>query len=234
MQKKGTEFPPTHWTLIVASSGPEREVALTQLYRIYWLPLCAQARRLGAPVDEVEDLVQEFFMALFNSEALHRVDREIGRFRSYLMVALRHRLSDHRSRRHAKKRGGNIAALPMEAVDAPVDPPPAPMDEREFDADWARALVAEATRRFEVSHKSDPLCAQVFADDAESFALAATRLGITPAAVKSRVYRLRQRFRKIMREEVLRTVADEAECDTELRYLCAVLDKVDGMTVPGS
>ena len=119
-------------------------------------------------------------------------------------------------------------------MDAPVDPPAAPLDEREFDADWARALVAEAMRRFEVLHQGDPLCAQVFGDDAGSFEQAATQLGITPSAVKSRVFRLRQRFRKIMREEVLRTVATERECDTELRYLCSVLDKVDGVTLPGA
>src|SRR5882762_9595722 len=106
MQKTGAEFPPTHWTLIVASSGPQRDAALTQLYRIYWGPLCAQARRLGAGADEVEDLVQEFLVALFNSGSLNRVDRQVGRFRGYLIGALRHRLSDHRARRHARKRGG--------------------------------------------------------------------------------------------------------------------------------
>jgi RNA polymerase sigma factor (sigma-70 family) len=233
MQKTGAEFPPTHWTLIVASSGPQREVALTQLYRIYWVPLCAQARRFGAAVDEVEDLVQEFFVSLFDSGALNRVDPQVGRFRGYLIAALRHRLSDHRARGQAKKRGGGVAALPLEAVEMSVDPPSAPMDEREFDADWARALVAEAIRRFHVANQGDPLCAQVFGDDAGSFAQAAAQLGITPSAVKSRVFRLRQRFRKIMREEVLRTVADEEECDTELRYLCAVLDKIDGMTFTG-
>ena len=234
MQKTGTEFPPTHWTLIVASAGPRRDAALTQLYRIYWTPLCAQARRLGVAEDEIEDVVQEFLVSLFDSGALGRADPQVGRFRSYLIGALRHHVGDHRERLHATKRGGGVPALTLDDVDAPVDPPPAPVDEREFDADWARALVAEAMRRFHAQHEGDPLCAQVLGDDAESFAKAGAQLGITPAAVKSRVFRLRQRFRKIMREEVLRTVADEGECDGELRYLCAVLDKVDGVKFPAA
>ncbi len=234
MLNTGADFPPTHWTLIVASDGPRRDAVLTELYRIYWTPLCAQACRLGAAADEVEDVVQEFLVSLFESGSLGRADPQVGRFRSYLIGALRHHLGDHRARLHAKKRGGGVPALPLDGVDAPVDPPPAPVDEREFDADWAHALVAEAMRRFHALHEGDPLCAQVFGEDAESFTKAATQLGITPAAVKSRVFRLRQRFRKIMREEVLRTVADESECDTELRYLCTVLDKVNGVTLPGA
>ncbi len=109
-------------------------------------------------------------------------------------------------------------------------------DDCAFDAEWARALLDAALRRWQDE-------AQLSAESRASFALlsglalggddrsqaqAAARLDITVPAVKSRVFRLRQRFREIMREEVLRTVASEAECDEELRYLGAVLEKVDG------
>jgi RNA polymerase sigma factor (sigma-70 family) len=234
MQPNGSEFPPTQWTVIVESTGPRRDAALTQLYRIYWSPLCAQARRFGICQHEVEDVVQEFFVSLFESGSLRRADREVGRFRSYLIGALRHHLADYHDRCLAQKRGGGVPVVPLENVEAPAAVTDAPVDEREFDADWARALVAEAARRFRALHEGDPLCAQALSDDAMNLSHAAAELKITTAAVKSRVFRLRQRFRKIIREEVLRTVATEDECDTELRYLCAVLDKVDGIKLPGA
>lgn len=229
VQQNRADFPPTHWTLIVEATGPRRDAALAQIYRIYWTPLCTQARRLGVSADDVEDAVQEFLVALFGSGSLGRADPQAGRFRSYLIGALRNHLGNIRARLHAQKRGGGVAAIPLEGVDAP-----APVDEREFDAEWARALVGEALRRFHAEHGGDPLCAQVLGEEAGSFGAAAAQLGITPAAVKSRVFRLRQRFRKIMREEVVRTVSGERECDEELRYLCTVLDKVDGVKLPGA
>ena len=227
MQATGSEFPPTHWTLIVASSGPSRDAALTRLYEIYWPPLCAQARRLGVGADEAEDVVQEFFIGLFGSGSLQRADPGSGRFRSYLIGALKNQLGNRRAKLHAQKRGGGQAALSLDGVDAPVL-----TDDCEFDSEWARALIGEAMRRFTAEHPGDPLCTRAVGDEDASNTDVAAQLRITPAAVKSRVFRLRQRFRQIVREEVLRTVADERECDDELRHLCAVLDKVDGVKMP--
>jgi len=105
-------------------------------------PLCAQARRLGAGADEVEDLCRSFSSRCSTPARSIAWTGQVGRFRGYLIGALRHRLSDHRARRHAQKRGGGVSALPLEEV----DPASRSDDEREFDADWARALVAEAMR----------------------------------------------------------------------------------------
>jgi RNA polymerase sigma-70 factor (ECF subfamily) len=232
-----SDFPATHWTLIAAAGGPDRDTALSRLYQTYWRPLCAQARRFGVPEDDVEDAVQELFVNLFRSGAVERAERCRGRFRSYLLGALRNHLSHRRAHAQTQKRGAAQALVPLDSIDPSQHPEPAPMDTREFDAEWARALLDEALRRFEREERHsaasrasfDALSGCVLGDAEIAHHEAARSLGITEAAVKSRVFRLRQRFHEIVREEVHRTVASDAECDEELRYLCAVLDKVDGV-----
>jgi RNA polymerase sigma-70 factor (ECF subfamily) len=232
-REESSEFPATHWTLIAAASGPARDSALSRLYQAYWLPMCAQARRFGVPEAEVEDVAQELFLSLFRSGAVERADRERGRFRSYLLGALRNHLGHRRARELTLKRGGGEAALPLDGHEL-VQPP---ADAREFDAEWAHALLGEALRRFqhEEQHSEESrasfaaLGGPALGDEEFSCEEVALRLGITVPAVKSRVFRLRQRFHDIVREEVRRTVANEAECDDELRYLSAVLAKVDGV-----
>lgn len=233
--RESAEFPATHWTLIAATAGPERDSALSRLYKTYWAPICAQARRFGVAPDDVEDVAQELFMHLFRSGAVERAERSRGRFRSYLLGALRNHLSHRRAHDAAQKRGGGVAPLPLESESVTVET----IDAREFDAEWARTLVGEALRRFqsEEQHSAESrasfavLGGPALGDDAFSCAEAAQQLGITVPAVKSRVFRMRQRFHQIVREEVRRTVSDDAETDEELRYLSAVLAKVDG--VPG-
>jgi RNA polymerase sigma-70 factor (ECF subfamily) len=230
-----SDFPATHWTLIAAAHGPDGEPAFERLYRTYWAPLCAQARRFGVPVDDVEDVVQELFTSLLRSGTIERADRHRGRFRSYLLGALRNHLSHRRAHSQALKRGGGEDARPIEEHDA-VQPA---ADARDFDAEWAHALLVEALRRFQSEEQHSEESRASFAvlgptalgEEEFACAEAAHRLGISAAAVKSRVFRLRQRFHSIVREEVLRTVTSEAECDEELRHLCAVIEKVNGMPV---
>ena len=223
-------FPPTHWTLLAAAEGPARRDALDQLYRIYWQPLCAQARRFGVREDEAEDVVQEFLVGLFANGSLARADPQIGRFRSYLLGALRNFLSHRRDYQHAQKRGGDTPTLPLSAADAVSTG----TDPCQFDADWAHALLDQALASFghEMRETFGADAYEVLRDFAlgekeSSYEDAARQLGITVAAVKSRIFRLRQRFREILRAEVIRTVPSETECDTELRYLCAVLEQTD-------
>lgn len=238
------EFPATHWTLIGAVSGPDREAALSRLYKIYWPPLCAQAVRFGVPRDEVEDFTQELFMSLVGSGAMERAQAARGRFRSYLLGALRNQLSHHRAHALAAKRGsGQTFAAPDPGALA-TEPAATAMDARDFDGEWAQALLGEALRRFrhEAEHSGESRASFAVLGDAVlgredlSCEEAARRLGITVAAVKSRTFRLRQRFHEIVREEVRRTVSSETECDEELRYLCSVLERVDATPaapVPG-
>jgi RNA polymerase sigma factor (sigma-70 family) len=231
------EFPPTHWTLIAAAAAPDSNAALGRLYKTYWAPLRAQARRFGVREEDLDDVLQELFMALFTSGSLARAKPECGRFRSYLLGALRNNLNHRRARLTAEKRGGGEIALTLDEIDpaAPIDG--SPLDGRAFDIDWARTLAAEALRRFEAEQNASDesrasyaaLGAMALGDSPETPQEAATRLGLSVSAIKSRLFRLRDRFRETVREEVFRTVSTETECDDELRYLCAVLEKLDGV-----
>ncbi len=235
--KESADFPATHWTLIAAAAGPERDSALSRLYRTYWTPICAQARRFGVLPDDVEDVAQELFVHLFRSGAVGRAERSRGRFRSYLLGALRNHLSHRRAHDRALKRGGGQETVPLAATDLAPSPAFAPEETLEFDAEWAHALLGEALRRFqhEEQHGAESraslevLGGSALGDEELPSEDAARRLGITVPAVKSRIFRLRQRFHEVVREEVRRTVSHEADCDEELRHLCAVLGKVDGM-----
>lgn len=231
------DFPATHWTLITEASGPDRDSALSRLYKTYWTPICAQARRFGVPPDDVEDVAQELFIQLFRSGAVARAERNRGRFRSYLLGALRNHLSHRRAHAHTLKRGGGVHTVPFETLEPASFPVAAQEEALDFDAEWAHALLAEALRRFqhEEQHSAESraslavLGGAVFGGEELAGADAARRLGITVPAVKSRVFRLRQRFHDLVREEVRRIVASDADCDEELRHLCAVLGKADGV-----
>ncbi len=237
LSKHSSDFPATHWTLIAAVSGPERDFALSRLYQIYWRPICAQARHFGAAENEVEDVAQELFVSLFRSGAIDRADPERGRFRSYLLGALRNFLSHRRAHASAGKRGGGHTRVALEALELePLDRAGA-AGTRAFDAAWAHALLGEALRLFhqEIGHSAEGrasftvLSGFLFGEAVPSCADAARQLGISVPAVKSRVFRLRHRLQQIVREEVARTVATPAEIDDELRYLSAVVQEADGV-----
>lgn len=219
----------TRWSVIknIQASPSSRKDALAELYRIYWAPICGHLRRLGIAADEVEDTAQDFFLNFFDGGSLDRADRDRGRFRSYLLGALRFHAGHHFRKQNSKvtttMRGhGNAEELsePLEAGDLT----------RNFDVEWARAWFAKSLARFaaEVEQQdreplSDSLRALVLGNETQPRHEVATSLGLTTGALASRVHRLRRRFREILRDEALRTVNDEWEADAELRYLLGVL-----------
>lgn len=214
---------------------------MDRLYRIYWRPLHAQARRFGVAESDLEDVIQDFLLRIFSDGSLSRADPQVGRFRSYMVGALRHFLWQRQERAQAQKRGGGEMPLPLLAAEAVADPAPGPSDERSFDVKWARALFDFALARFEAEVNASPpqegaefLKPWAFGEGTVSYEESARKLGITVAAVKSRIFRLRHRFRQIVREEVLLTVASDADCEGELRYLCSVLGSAEGSLASGS
>jgi DNA-directed RNA polymerase specialized sigma24 family protein len=107
------EFPPTHWTLVAAAAAPDSAAALGRLYETYWPPLRAQALRFGVREEDVGDVLQELFMALFRSGSLARAEPARGRFRSYLLGALRNFLNHRRANLQTEKRGGGRRPIPL-------------------------------------------------------------------------------------------------------------------------
>jgi RNA polymerase sigma factor (sigma-70 family) len=232
-------FATTHWSVVLAAQEehtPHAAEALEQLCQTYWYPLYAFVRREGSSAPDAQDLTQEFFARLLEKNYLAQVAPQKGKFRSFLLAALRHFLADQRDRARAVKRGGGADCLSLDAQAAeeryrlePVDRMDA---EKIYERRWAMTLLEQALTRLRDENVAadkkelfERLRDFVAGESDMSCGEAAAQLGLTESAVKSALHRLRQRYRELVREEVAHTVADPAEVDAELRYLIAVLSQ---------
>jgi RNA polymerase sigma-70 factor (ECF subfamily) len=223
-------FPDTRWTMIVAAGKdtPGRQEALGILCETYWYPVYAYIRRKGHSVDEASDLTQEFFTGILTGSFLERADPEKGRFRGFLLNAVRFFLSDERDRATAKRRGGG--QLPFSLDDAENqylrEPAHNETPERIFERRWARALLDRVVQtlredfvRYGRLDDFNQLKVYLVGQSDVPYAALATKLGITESALKSGIHRFRKRYRDLIRAEVAATVADPAEVEAELRFL---------------
>ncbi|HEX8680604.1 MAG TPA: sigma-70 family RNA polymerase sigma factor [Chthoniobacterales bacterium] len=237
------EFTTTCWSMILlsadATDDAKRKDALFQLCRTYWRPIFAFTCRRGFSVEDAQDLTQDFFAKIFETDWLQRADRTRGRFRSFLLKSLQNFLSDAGDKRSARKRGGGMQFVSWEdwmaeapsqlsiSADALDSLPP----EQLFDLRWAATVVEEALRRLgqECQAKGrlrlyDTLSPHLAAEREEiTYGDVAARLGVSENVVKRQLHNLRQRYRWLLRDEIARTVTDPAEIDDEIRYLCAAL-----------
>jgi len=231
-------FATTHWSVVLAASqstDAEACAALEQLCRTYWYPLYAYVRRRGYRHEDAQDLTQGFLVHLLARRSFARVDRNKGRFRSFLLAALNYYLADERDRAGAQKRGGG---RPTVSFDGPAaeqryatQAQEAQSPDKVFDHQWAMALLDRVLARLEQEFREEGKV-QVF-DQLRGFIVAGTndvpyaevgeKLGITAAGVKKAVYRMRRRYQRLFREEIAQTVADPAEVEDELRHLCQVM-----------
>src|SRR6266513_5544283 len=107
------QFASTRWTVVLdagasAVSSARALDALSELCRIYWRPLYLFLRREGIGPEDAQDLTQGFFAELIRDRAYRRADHEKGRFRSFLLGALKHFVADMHDRGRALKRGGGM------------------------------------------------------------------------------------------------------------------------------
>jgi DNA-directed RNA polymerase specialized sigma24 family protein len=230
-------FTATHWSVVLAATNqesPDAAAALDRLCRAYWYPLYAYVRRQGYGPADAQDLTQEFFARFLARKALAGVAPEKGKFRSFLLVALRHLLSDRRDRASAAKRGGGREVLSLDAEEAEgryrLEPVERLDAEKIYERRWAMTLLGQAwTSLREESAAQGKLqqferLAEFVAGEAEvTCVAAASELGLTESAMRSAVHRLRERYRALIREEIALTVSCPSEVDEELRHLIAVM-----------
>ena len=229
-------FVTTRWTLVLRARGEssEAQAALGELCAAYWRPVFQFIRRGRRDEHTARDLTQEFFARLLGGHGLDTVQPGRGRFRSFLLGAVKHFLADMHDRENAVKRGGGAVAVPLDADDtgAPELPDPAsPPSDTVFDREWAVALVNRAVESLAAEHADEARRAQFavlkpwLLGDVSGLtqADAAERLGWTENAVRVAVHRLRRRFRELIKQEIAQTVDDPAQVQEELRYLLEVL-----------
>jgi RNA polymerase sigma-70 factor (ECF subfamily) len=227
-------FATTRWSLIAAArpGAPDAREALAALCQVYWGPLYAYVRRRGHSHEQAQDLTQDFFADLLARDSLESVDPARGRFRSFLLAACRHFLSNQHDREQALKRGGGRQGLSLDFADAErryaAEPAHGQKPERLFERRWALALLDQVLGRLREEYAGagkgelfERLNGSIVgAGDAH--AQAAAELGMSEGAVRVAVHRLRGRYRELLREEIARTV-DDADVDDEVRALFAAL-----------
>ena len=101
------DFPTTRWTLVIAAADPQRKEARSALVSLcegYWYPLYAYARRRGYPVDQAQDLTQDFFIRMLEGRYLDRAEPEKERFRAFILTSMKFFLADEADRDRAQKR----------------------------------------------------------------------------------------------------------------------------------
>lgn len=202
---------------------------------MYWYPLYAFVRFRGHSPEEAQDLTQAFFARLLETEGLATADPGRGRFRSYLLGAMKHFLANAWHRERTKKRGGEIHFIDLDALDPEARYALAPAETRDpdagFDRAWAMAILGRALERLREECETRGR-GELFAELKGSLTgnepdrqQVAERLGLEDGAVKVAVHRLRKRFRTFIRAEIAETVGDPAEIDAEMRYLVEILRK---------
>lgn len=231
-------FHTTQWTRVLAARGasPESQAALSDLCGAYYGAVLAFIRRSGRDDDAARELTQEFFARLLARQGLDTVVPGRGRFRSFLLGAVKHFLADMSDRARTAKRGSGTAPLPLgiETDTSPgleVPDVTAPDPEREFDRKWAltvldRALAALAREQAEAGRTTHfaTLKPWLTGDTAAvSQADAARALDLNEGAVKVAVHRLRRRFRELVKAELAQTLSDPAQVKDELTCLQAAL-----------
>ena len=231
-------FATTHWSVVLRAGQSDSAAAATalgRLYQTYWYPLYACVRRQGHDAPTAQDIVQEVFLALLEKQQLAAVTPGKGRFRSYLLASVNHLLANEWHKRHRQKRGGGQSPISLDSLAAEERYRLEPIDNRTpdqlFDRRWALAVLDEVLKRlrseWDAAGKSavfDTLRVFLSGDaEAPAFAVVGEQLGWSEGATRVAVHRLRQQYRKLLRDEIGQTVGSAAEVEEELRHLSAAL-----------
>jgi len=223
---------------VVAAAGEDTtraHEALSRLCETYWYPLYAYVRRRGHPPEDAKDLTQQFFACLLEQTWLGRADREKGKFRSFLLMALKRFLAKEWEKSKALKRGGRIRHVPLEFSTAETryarEPADTSTPEQLFEKQWALTLLQSVLQQLRADYAREGK-GRLFealepcligSRETQPYAALAGQLGMTEGAVKVAVSRLRERYRNCLKNEIARTVTAPADVDEELGHLFRVL-----------
>jgi RNA polymerase sigma-70 factor (ECF subfamily) len=221
-----TQFRTTRWSLVSAAAG-ETRAALGELCALYWPPVYGFVRRSGCAPEDALDLTQGFFAQILEGKDLASVDRARGRFRSWLLGALRHFVANARRRERARKRGGGAAVISIDGQAAEdgyaCEPVELETPELVFQRRWALTVLARVMEDLAREDGARFARLQPLLTSDEGYEAVAQELGETVGALRVQVCRLRRRYRDALRREIARTVVEPRDIDDELRHLFAAL-----------
>ena len=230
-------FNETHWTTVLAAGqkNSQAKEALQKLCRTYWYPLYVFVRRQGHGKHDAEDLTQEFFARLLTRNDLATVDREKGKFRSFLLASMKHFLANEWDKAQAKKRGGGKQILSINVQDFEskyaMEPAHAITPDKLYDRRWAMTVLEQVMAKLRKEMRAEGKMDQfeqmkIFLAGSKGdvhYSKVAENLGISEIAVKTAVHRLRKRYRLLLIAEIANTVETKQDVEQELRHLLAAL-----------
>jgi RNA polymerase sigma factor (sigma-70 family) len=223
--------------LTAGGDSTRAQDALAKLCQTYWYPLYAYVRRRGSSPEDAKDLTQEFFCRLLQRNWINSAEKNKGRFRSFLLGAMNHFLSDEWDKARAQKRGGGVAPLPLEFDTAETRFSREPADnvtpEQNFERRWALTLLEQVLNQLQAEYAREgrselfTLLHPCLVGDRTSqpYADLAKQLGVSEGTVKAAVHRLRQRYRQMLHDEIANTIAEPGEVEQELKHLFVVLSR---------
>ena len=231
-------FATTHWTVVLAAgrvSSPQADVALEELCRTYWYPLYAYVRHQGHTREDAEDLTQGFFARLLEKNYLEGISSDGGKFRSFLLVAVKRFLANEWDYANRQKRGGGIMPLSLDWQDAEtryqINPADNLSPDKLYDQAWAVVVLERVITRLRDESNADGKAGLY--DQLKTFlmmgkseipcAQAAAALKMSEGAVRVAVHRFRRRYRELLREEITQTLTNPAQADEEMQALFGAL-----------
>jgi RNA polymerase sigma-70 factor (ECF subfamily) len=231
-------FVTTRWTQVVASRGtsPEARQALSDLCAANYAPVVAFLRCEGRDEDAARELAHEFFARVLEGPSFDGADPQRGRFRSYLLGALKHFLAKRGVHEQREKRGSGAVHEPLDpesdaAIESTIDGAVSPTPDTVFDREWALGVVGRslAVLAYESSQAGsrrefEALKPWLTGDGVgRPQAEAARELGLNEGALRVAIHRLRRRFREVVKAEIAHTVDQPGDVGDELRHLIAAL-----------
>ena len=235
--RKNGMFPATRWSLVsrARSGGAEGETAIEELCRQYWFPIYAYLRSDGHAVADAEDLTQGFFQLLLKDGLFQSAQEERGRLRSLLLTVLKRFVVNQKERARAQKRGGGAKVLSFDVEDAEQRYAIQPVDHRDpekiYLATWARSLIERAREKLRTLYRAAPRAEVAEAlepyldpdEDRVPYREFSQKYSMKEAALRLHVFRLRQKFGDLLKEEVMLTVETPEEIEEELNWLKSIL-----------
>lgn len=234
----GHIFATTRWTVVLAAgnrSTPQADVALEELCRTYWYPLYAYVRRHGQSREDAQDLTQAFFASLLEKNYLERIRSDGGKFRSFLLVAMKRFLANAWDHANCQKRGGGVVPLSLDWQEADtryqINPADNLTPDKLFDRAWAVTVLERVITRLRdenIAEGKAELYEQLkqflmVGKSEISYVEAAKALAMSEGSLRVAVHRLRRRYRELLRDEIAQTLSDPAQADEEMQVLFSAL-----------
>jgi len=228
------DFVTTRWSVVLAARDSDTKLcaqALEVLCQSYWFPLYAFVRRQGHSPDQAADLTQGFFARLLEKDWLSKITHQEGRFRNFLMVAMKHFISNERAKERAQKRGGgrHILRLDVETAETRlrIEPTDETTPEQVFERQWALTLLDQVLTCLKNEYEQKGrgqvfrVLKQCLTGQRErlDYETLARELEATEGTLRVMVHRLKQRYRQLLREHIAHTVATPEEVDLEMQHL---------------